>query len=1419
MAQVMGMKVKKRTRLPWERQLDPKVTNTTSHAATTPSCLKAGPGEKIGDFLQRLEKHYGFDLPVRKDESPSKRRCSPNHEAVNYVRYLFYQDRDSLDRALNRFHIESPSSKEAHDPKLTRFLSTVSDAVKTSKAKATVTPRSSQVKNARTPGLSNEASLPPEPPSPSLAVKHAPPVATSTVEYPKLPSAASGEATGEHDLIRPPSVDMNKAFGDISAIRSSSSLFNTSGVRSADRSFTSNTSFPSSGSKIANTSFATSGPTTANTSFASFGNGSVNNSFTGIGDKFASITFEPEPPGAHRRFSTASTINMDGANDIECTPQTYYGSSPPYSQTDYPNVEAADDHPPATQYSGPLSSPGVGSLHDLHAGPDLQQRTPPTSNLFGAPIERGDALETTPEMASQASVSPGDLSKWGAKRIVDDDLPHVGLPASFQSLPWALRWETLRLIQTKLISPQALKIKWRHPRTRKSLYALVDQMNISFHKTPEYGLCECSYAARLVPDTSKGNDVPHFSLELNAPIRQKQNGFERELGCERVITVECHPTKGMPAGLSEDDARAAVAEMITKSHELLGRDWVMFFLREKKQKKRQGKPARPGTMEFYFFATSGDDIDHVSISDFLQRLIPFRENASQLSGKLFSRLELLASRTTKGPVFRRDQIEVLDDRTATDEPDDLTFADRSLDFTEEFDSTAVMTDGCAPITAYAMRLICNSCGWEPDTPLPSAVQGRFFGSKGMWVLQKDATLFDPDAPAPAKLISVSRSQQKVAQRSDQNEFTFVVCAFTLSPRTSVLHPGFLPIMHDRGVPSDIICNAAAFALSSLVTTFQEASQDRDELRSWLAEEEAVPHLGERHLGVPSIGGFPTIRSERIVKMLESGFQPETNRFLANEMHELWKDLLKLKAKKFKIPCMQSTTLTGVADWTGTLAPGEVHLKLSGLSMPTGQSDPSFAELGRTITECLVARNPARRPSDIQRLRIVQKAELSHLTNVIVFSTRGRQAEASKMQGGDYDGDTFYLNWNREIVKHFRNAPAPREANRGSSKNYFLEKDERKFSDIVKSARRKDSVINETEVRKWLKSNTKKRMRFGHLGLCTKFLENVVYHEGKLISEPIEALNDLCDYLLDAHKQCLIFTSDSWRMFMKHWDLRELPDPAYFVYTKAEDDDDKGKFKPKAEPRDDSILDRVYCDRLRKEALAALKVVEAMFPYATLRDKDLDHIFKDRRDAAAEGSAVRRELDSLFDRVAAVKDMWLAKVSTATKGEVPEATGLVRQFYEEIQPLNTDNETIREWTVAHGNSTTTQWDFYKASAFAMQCYHHGKEGTTKMQFVVAGHELCLLKAAAVAGSQTLTSSAYHAMKPIKRKALAALREKRAVAVEEEDEEDDDDVYQTLGDVFDNIDGDRAAKKFPRDGAGGHSPQSTRVAGGLKRAQGM
>ncbi|KAG7287377.1 hypothetical protein NEMBOFW57_006888 [Staphylotrichum longicolle] len=131
--------------------------------------------------------------------------------------------------------------------------------------------------------------------------------------------------------------------------------------------------------------------------------------------------------------------------------------------------------------------------------------------------------------------------------------------------------------------------------------------------------------------------------------------------------------------------------------------------------------------------------------------------------------------------------------------------------------------------------------------------------------------------------------------------------------------------------------------------------------------------------------------------------------------EYAKMLNKREEQKCRILVPKSRLLFGVCDAWDVLKEGECAVKIT----MDGDGQPSALK----GCDVLVTRNPCLHPGDMQKFRVVERPELSHLVDCIVFSTQGRRPAADMMSGGDLDGDTFFVCWDSEIVPSTLSQPA------------------------------------------------------------------------------------------------------------------------------------------------------------------------------------------------------------------------------------------------------------------------------------------------------------------------------------------------------------------------------------------------------------
>lgn len=135
-------------------------------------------------------------------------------------------------------------------------------------------------------------------------------------------------------------------------------------------------------------------------------------------------------------------------------------------------------------------------------------------------------------------------------------------------------------------------------------------------------------------------------------------------------------------------------------------------------------------------------------------------------------------------------------------------------------------------------------------------------------------------------------------------------------------------------------------------------------------------------------------AERVLLESLEDLKPQVAALVNSEFAKMVKPRYDEQRCRILIP--KSRLLFGVCDAWGVLKEGECQVRV------TLDGDGSPVTL--VGTSVIVTRNPCLHPGDMQKFSVVQKPELSHLVDCIVFSTKGRRPAADLMSGGDLDGD-------------------------------------------------------------------------------------------------------------------------------------------------------------------------------------------------------------------------------------------------------------------------------------------------------------------------------------------------------------------------------------------------------------------------------
>ncbi|GIZ46512.1 hypothetical protein CKM354_000963800 [Cercospora kikuchii] len=918
---------------------------------------------------------------------------------------------------------------------------------------------------------------------------------------------------------------------------------------------------------------------------------------------------------------------------------------------------------------------------------------------------------------------------------------------SFTDSDFEARWEAARILQTGCITPNALDAQWK-PQDLDSLYTLVAAQSIPFQKSPLLtGLKSwetLTRTARLEWTGVKNGYLCKLGLLPNR--KDISCSLQRRLGADRVLYIDM-PDMSKPPKIHKDCAiQSCIRKWLATPQELLGRVWYPFFLQPNK-KKSTGEGRHSTSVYRLVLVSPGHGM---SLCDLMEWSLPYDHNHHQAARKAYMRIELLLSRTIPAVTLRPNEIVRVDDQLATPEEDDHRFDDPVLrfQFYETYEPDTVMGDGCGWMSYWIAYQYAKKLGLKR---VPSTLQIRVAGAKGLWYVN-EPPLGDLDQRPQGPLLNLTPSQVKVQRDTfyscEEEILSVNVVKANPSARPSLLHMGFLPILLDRGVPSENICKLVHNVVRRQTEEFLEALEAGSvELRQWISRHNEFFEARRRESGIDLLAGFPRALEERIIQMLEAGFEAKSNRYLATSVKLLAASYFQLKNKSFKIELPKSTTLWGIAE------PTNHHMK--GIVSPSGSLRPGevcvvFEEafdagLGNRVTllndvNLLVARNPALGPSDIQKVRAVFKPHLAKYAGTIIFSARGKRPLANKLQGGDYDGDSFWFTWEPLLTEPFKNAPSPWKPPEPEA--LCITKDRSKLSDHV------SDPTSEQQWRNYLAAMTEKRIEPSMLGIVTLFHERLVYAGLPIGSSEVMDFVHLHDYLVDADKQGFDFSQADFEAFKKSRKLPpNLPEPKYWQFTKADDkmqqqDESRGRvINP--DPGTVNIIDTIFFDVLQPVIESTLKRAAIILDSAAPYDHDLASFWNETFESVSRSPVPAAELLRLKDRLREVQKEWAT--NSRKYPTWPECIQALRSMYDAIQPMNPTDPIVKEWLRKVGKGYS-RWDELKASCLAK---HHFASGSHPGSFVmnVAGAEMCHLKLAQTVGqaSRSMTEEQYRLLK--------------------------------------------------------------------------
>eukprot|EP01032_Pedospumella_encystans_P015634 gene15634-17869_t len=256
--------------------------------------------------------------------------------------------------------------------------------------------------------------------------------------------------------------------------------------------------------------------------------------------------------------------------------------------------------------------------------------------------------------------------------------------------------------------------------------------------------------------------------------------------------------------------------------------------------------------------------------------------------------------------------------------------------------------------------------------VPSAFQIRFRGFKGMLVVSHELK---------GRTIQFTKSMKKFDSCSGDSLFIVGVSA--------PAHPTILS--------------------SELITMFEGATSDQPGMLDYLAKaliESRVDNGGNSLVSL--------LRNPADFLRYMGDSDDAIMELTSSEDHHLSQSKhFATRIMNLNVPLPNSAHVYGVADFSQTLKSNEVYLSVS---------NHGEAAL-RSAKSVVITKTPAMLKTHMRVFNIVHECpQLSHLRDVLVFSTTGNDLVTKQLSGADLDGDHFYVFWDEALVDLLNMAP-------------------------------------------------------------------------------------------------------------------------------------------------------------------------------------------------------------------------------------------------------------------------------------------------------------------------------------------------------------------------------------------------------------
>ncbi|KAJ7508353.1 RNA dependent RNA polymerase-domain-containing protein [Mycena galericulata] len=613
---------------------------------------------------------------------------------------------------------------------------------------------------------------------------------------------------------------------------------------------------------------------------------------------------------------------------------------------------------------------------------------------------------------------------------------------------------------------------------------------------PDYYGGQIQYPLRLVKaDENLGEK---YRIYLEKPQKGRSHRFGRDLGSSSVLQLS------IPLNLVRDEGDD-VRNFLAKRFVLNGRVYVPIPPKDKSSvyliQINQDVNRKPS--KFY------GDQHRLSFEQFLQRHNPPNLNAKQPFAKYTARYALGLS--TSIPVLEFEKKNIGDMRDILAE---------GWDSLQKPPSEKIMTDGCGFINRSALLAITKRV---PYNNLPTAVQGRIGGAKGLWVLHPTDEDEEPK-------IWIRDSQRKIILEGDERVHRiFDLLRASHPPQTETryhLSEQSIMCLSANGIPDGVLVDLLNTGLEETVKPLLDWDGSSSMVALWRAvnssgnvsgsRKQRIAGAKSRVLGFADrereevvdeeggeadtpdsmatssrsgrdVGGGPSSLQEQAIELIQAGFHPRTSMYLNDKMRYIIKNEIKSVVEKYKISLPESTASDAfvIPDPLGVLRENEIYYRTSN-PMKDPVTETFFQVLSGKV---ILGRYPIRLPCDMQMVTAVDIPALAKWPDVIIASTAGQQSLLSLLSGGDYDGDTVFFTWVEPFLKHFKNQPFTPPPTDLISK--YFERDVKTVEEVGCELRSLESAERQHAFQRYLLAG----LQESQVGLYSWFHDNAIWKHG------------------------------------------------------------------------------------------------------------------------------------------------------------------------------------------------------------------------------------------------------------------------------------------------------------------------------------